>query len=443
MARLSAVAGGEDKKKNLLRTYELIYLFLSIAVVFTIIFGASSIALFWLKASSIPTDDITHAIRWMGLAIGLQMPAGLFMGGLMGLQKQVMLNILQIGWGLLRAFGAVFLLHIVSNDIITFSISQAISNFFYCILARSLLWRNIHGFQKSAHFDRQLLITTWKYASGMAIVTFLSIILTQEDKIFLSKFESLRNFGYYSLASSLAAIPLSLAGTIGSAFFPRLTFLVNRGDTIELKRLYHYGCQLINVAILPLVAIIFLYSNALITSWTGSSEIALIAGKTTALLAVGQGLQAITVIPYYTLLSFGMLRLNIGLSISSIIIITPILYVLVLSRGLEGAGLSWVFMNLLSLPAYMYLMHRSTIPGEFKNWLFSDLLKPLIATIITAGMCKYFFHTPVSRFQTIIYAGITWLCTTSAIILVFPEFRNKIVDKLKYFLRVHLLSENK
>ncbi len=426
MARLSTVPGGESGKQNLLRTYEIIYLFLSIFIFLAVFTVSPWIARYWLKATVISVSDVTVALRWMGLAIALQMPAGLFLGGLMGLQMQVFSNMLQIVWGMFRGFGAVALLQFVSNDIVMFSVSQVACNLAYCLLARGYLWKSIKVTPNIARFDLQTLRSTWKYASGMALATLLSVVLTQEDKVILSKLESLSNFGYYSLAGSLAAIPLSLAGPIGSAFFPQLTSLHSLGKLDELKKIYHRGCQLISVAIFPLVVVIAFFSRPLIVAWTGSPEIASVAGTATTLLVIGQGLQAVTVMPYYTLLSFGKLRLNIALSIASIVIITPVLYFLILLRGMEGAGISWLLMNLATLPFYMYIMHRTILPGEFKIWLVLDFLRPLVPALLVAGACNFLLPSPVSRFDTIAFAGIAWLSATIASCLAIPDYRLKI-----------------
>jgi hypothetical protein len=80
----------------------------------------------------------------------------------------------------------------------------------------------------------------WKYTGGMAVMAFLSTLLTQTDKIVISKMMPLQVFGYYTLAGSLAMAPMILASPIGIAVFPRMTGLVSRGDSATLTKIYHF-----------------------------------------------------------------------------------------------------------------------------------------------------------------------------------------------------------
>ena len=51
---------------------------------------------------------MTTAIRVMGVSIALQLPSQLYIGGLMGLQRQVRANSIQIGWGVVGSAMAVY-----------------------------------------------------------------------------------------------------------------------------------------------------------------------------------------------------------------------------------------------------------------------------------------------------------------------------------------------
>ena len=89
IARLSVRKNAAREMGELLRTYESIYICISFMVAGTIWFFAPLIAERWLKASTLQPREIASAIRLMGIAIALQLPSGLYSGGLLGLQKQV------------------------------------------------------------------------------------------------------------------------------------------------------------------------------------------------------------------------------------------------------------------------------------------------------------------------------------------------------------------
>ena len=54
------------------------------------------IAHHWVNAGQLPPKTIEQAVLILGIVISLQMAAGFYSGGLMGLQRQVLLNLINI-----------------------------------------------------------------------------------------------------------------------------------------------------------------------------------------------------------------------------------------------------------------------------------------------------------------------------------------------------------
>ena len=77
------------------------------------------------------------------------------------------------------------------------------------------------------------------------------LIFTNLDKIILSKMLTLTMFGYYTLAGVAAMSLYRLIPQSLRPVYPRFTQLVAQGDQAGLTELYHRGCQLMSVLILP------------------------------------------------------------------------------------------------------------------------------------------------------------------------------------------------
>ena len=127
MARLSVQKDNTGKMREVLRTYEILYFVISIFLSILIWFSAPVIAEDWLNSSAFPLHEVTNVIQIMGIAIAFQLPAGLYIGGLMGLQLQVKANAIQIVWGMLRGVGAILVLLFISPTIYAFILWQMIS----------------------------------------------------------------------------------------------------------------------------------------------------------------------------------------------------------------------------------------------------------------------------------------------------------------------------
>jgi O-antigen/teichoic acid export membrane protein len=242
MARLSALKDREQEMRNLVRTLEMLYW--CIAVFVGIIIAALSpvIAHHWIKASQLSPKTIEQAFLLMGVAIALQMPVGFYSGGLMGLQRQVLLNAINIVTNTLRGVGAVLLLWLVSPTIQTYFLWQIAVSIINTFLLAMFLKRRLLFAGNKAVFQKQLLKGIWRFAAGMSGIAILSTIITQLDKVILSKMLSLEMFGYYTLASTVAMSLGYLVLPVFYSVYPMFTQSASIDDQDGLKRLYHKSC---------------------------------------------------------------------------------------------------------------------------------------------------------------------------------------------------------
>lgn len=438
MARLSVREDSADEMRDLLRTYELTYFYISSFLAFAIWVSSPLIAEYWLRSAVLSVEEITSAIRLMGIAIAFQLPSGLYIGGLMGLQKQVQANFIQIAWGVFRGGGTVLALWLFSPTIYVFALLQVMSNCIYCYFARQNLWRalSFDAELPRPKFTWKVFRNTWHYAAGMAGMALVSTLLMQTDKLVVSKMLSLEMLGYYTLAGALSVVPLMLASPIASAVFPRLTGLVAEGDRTGFTQLYHRTCELVAVAIIPAGLTIVFFSSDCIFVWTGSAITAQRAGFVAAILLLGQLLQAITIVPYYLALAHGDVRLNLQIGIFSVVLITPLLIFLVMSHGIVGAGFSWLLMNICTLPPYMYFLHRRFLPGELLRWCKRGVGRPLFASLPCILVARWLVPHTDSRLLTFCFLGLVFVISTTVTVVITPQLRNVIVRKVYVFLGV-------
>jgi O-antigen/teichoic acid export membrane protein len=438
LARISARRDSTSEMRDLLRTYESIYLCMSSVLAFAIWVLAPAIAQKWLHSKGLPAHEVAAAIRLMGVAVAFQFFSGLYIGGLMGLQRQVEANVLQISWGVLRGAGAVLVLWLWSPTILVFAAWQLISNGVYCLFAHFSLWRalSFSGVQCRVRFRWLALRNTWRYAATMSTLAVVSTLLTQTDKLAVSRMLSLEILGYYSLATALAAVPSTLAAPIALAVFPCFTVLVERRDHASMRRLYHRTCKLVTVAALPAGLTIALFADNLLQAWTGSAVTARQAGLVASLLLAGQVLQVMCVVPYYVTLANNCVGLSLRLGIASVVFITPLLICLILKYGVVGAGISWLVMNTCTVPFYIYMFHRRFFPGELQSWVLRDVLPPLLAALPIVLLARLFLPVPSSRLLTLGVIGAVWCASAVAAACVMPEVRVEVVKSANRVLRV-------
>ncbi|MFA6222162.1 MAG: oligosaccharide flippase family protein [Desulfomonilaceae bacterium] len=136
----------------------------------------------------------------MGMVVVFRWPFGLYQGGLKGLQQQVLVNILNAISGTFRGLGAVLVLWLVSPTIQAFFIFQIVVSGLETFTSAYFLWRSLPQSTERPMFRKAILHEIWPFTGGMMAINVVAMILTQADKIILSKMLTLEMFGYYMLA---------------------------------------------------------------------------------------------------------------------------------------------------------------------------------------------------------------------------------------------------
>src|SRR5215213_9776527 len=102
-ARLSPLPSPLPGQRRLLCTIEAVYWTVALFNGAVVITFARPIAELWIRPEQLSRDVITQAVMMMGLVVVLQWPLGMYSAGLLGLQQQVRLNIINTIMATLRA----------------------------------------------------------------------------------------------------------------------------------------------------------------------------------------------------------------------------------------------------------------------------------------------------------------------------------------------------
>ncbi len=306
LARLSVHNDKAQEMRDLVRTMELIYWAVAILIGVAIFALAPVIANYWVQASRLSPGIIQNAIRLMALAISLQWPFGLYSGGLLGLQRQVLLSGgINVAATTMRGAGSIVILWKVSPTLQAFFSWQIAVSLMQSCLAGWFLWKMLPHAAISASFQRALLRGTWRFTAGMSGIVIVSIMMTQMDKVILSKMLTLEMFGYYVLAATVATSLNLLIAPVFSAMYPRFTQIVSLGDEEGLKQLYHHSCQLMSVVILPVTIVIAFFSKEILFLWTRNSTTAQYTHLILSILVIGTALNGLIHLPHALQLAYG------------------------------------------------------------------------------------------------------------------------------------------
>ncbi|WP_430432547.1 lipopolysaccharide biosynthesis protein [Methyloversatilis sp.] len=401
MARFSAGLHSAPGIRDLLRTVECLCLAVVVAVILAM-FGASRwLASNWFQAVALPEPAVANALALMGGVASLRLIEGLYRGALLGLQKQVFFNVFNSVVATLRAVGAVGVLAWVSPTIEAFFAWQALVSLIAAIGLALVTNRALPHAGRSAVFSRAALLDMRRFAGGMIATTLLALLLTQVDKVLLSRLLSLQDFGHYALASTVASALTLLVTPVTQAFYPRFTELAASGKTPELALLYHRGAQLVTVLCAPPALIMTCLSGPLLLAWTGDAALSSQVAPLLTLLAMGTFLNALVHIPYMLQLAHGWPGFAAWMNVIAVLLLVPAILWLVPRHGAQGAAWAWVVLNagyvLIGLP----FMYRRLLPAERRDWYVKDVAIPLLAAATVTAPFVLLLREPMS-------APVTW-----------------------------------
>jgi hypothetical protein len=96
IAKAKATSPNPVQLRNLVYTLEIVYWIIGIVICLSVVMLSGVIANNWLKAEHVSAQTIKSSIILMGLVISFQWPISLYHGGLMGMEKQVLYNIISV-----------------------------------------------------------------------------------------------------------------------------------------------------------------------------------------------------------------------------------------------------------------------------------------------------------------------------------------------------------
>lgn len=428
LARLSTLGDRTQEMRDIQRTLEIPNWIFAAFIALCLAAFAPLIARFWVQPKDLSIETVTQAFIILGVNIAIQFSVNFYVGGLMGLQKQLLLSLINVFCGTLRSVGAFVVLAYISPTIQGFLLWQGLVIVLQIGLMALTLKNSLPNTPRRGRFQKDLFNKVWRFAAGMTGITISALILTQTDKIILSRMLNLETFGYYMLAVTVSGLITGIVvSSINHAVYPRFSRLVAIGDETALREFYHHGCQMVSVFLFSPTIILALFSYDILLIWTGKEEIATSTYILLSLAAIGNGLNSLVYLPHSLQLAHGWTKLIFYENVVAIIVLIPFMILGVYHYGAVGGGVVWVAMNIFLALVPIQIMHRRILKGEKMRWYFEDLALPFITVLLVAGTGKIILGSGHTKFETIV-----GLVIISAATFLLTAFSTKAT---RYYLR--------
>ena len=430
MARFTGGAHNAQSIRDLLRSIEVIGIAIAGGIALGIWAASGWLASHWVTAKHLPVEVVAHAFAVMGVVTALQFIQSIYVSSIAGLQRQVLQNIVTSITATVRGLGAVALLAWVSPTIGAFFLWQGLLSMITVALFAGVVYRVLPPAPLPARFSGSALVNIRRFAAGIVAITFLALLLTQVDKILLSRLLTLESFGYYALAGVVANALFMLTGPITTALYPRFTEMALNGDEAALRAVYHQGAQLVTVLTGSAAMILMVFGDRVLRLWTGNPALTQHVAPLMAVLTLGTLFNALMWIPYQMQLAHGWTSLTIKVNLVAVSVFVPAILLVVPAYGAIGAARIWATLNAAYLMFEIPLMHRRLLRAEKWRWYREDIAIPLAAATSAAFLCQWAMPHGLGKLGEITVLLITASCVLMAAVLAAPMVRHQIAGHL-------------
>jgi O-antigen/teichoic acid export membrane protein len=404
--------GPPGDARSLVATVGAMHLSLGAVIGLCIVLAARPIATYVVRSSHLPAETVEQAITMMGWLVPVLWGANLLHGVLMGAERQVQASGIRVIVTTLNAGGAVFVLLFVSTTVTAFFVWQLAAGLFNCAIAAAAVHRLLP--KGPMRFDASMLKGIWCFAAGMSGVGIGGVIISQLDKWLLITLLPLETYGHYMLAVVAANALYLVITPLYSSVYPRLTALQAAGNGAAGRELYHASSQYMAAIVLPLAAVISIFSDQVFNLWTRDAEISRAVAPIASVLVLGTALNGLMNIPYALQLAAGRSDLALRLVLLQLALFVPGIIYLSTEFGVIGSASAWLIINLVYLVIGVPLTHAWLLPGEGRRWLVKDALPPAAASFTACALFVLLERAGVVQAGSPLLLASVTLCALAA-----------------------------
>ncbi|MBN8507203.1 MAG: oligosaccharide flippase family protein [Burkholderiales bacterium] len=361
--------------RRLVRAFETAFVAVALVGGVAIFAAADYIAVDWLRASQLATEQVLAAIQLMAPIVAIRWMAGLYRGALSGAERLVWLGGFNAAIATLRFCGVLPLLMFVGTSPALFFTYQLATALVELGVLAWFAYRSLPDVPAGERLQWTLapLKPVFRFSLMIAFTSSVWVFVTQTDKLVLSRILPLAEYGYFTLAVLVASGIQILSGPVGNAIMPRMANLEAQGHHAQMIDVYRHATQLVAIVAGAAAITVAHSAEALLWAWTGDAEIARAAAPVLVLYALGNGVLAVSAFPFYLQFAKGDMLYHVIGNAVFVVLLIPLVVWAASTFGGVGAGYVWLGMNLVAFVAWLPLVHRKFAPGLNLRWYLEDV----------------------------------------------------------------------
>jgi O-antigen/teichoic acid export membrane protein len=291
-------------------------------------------------------------------------------------------------------------------------------------LLRHLFLQRFQGREHAPLWPRfRSLGVVFRFAGAMALLALIWGVISQADRLVLSHYLSLADYGRYAVAMVAASGVTLLATPLIQAVQPRMVFLAAGKNIQAMHELYRTSTQLLMCLLLVVAGCAIFFAEPILRIWTGNAVLATQMAPVLALYALGNALLALSSLVFQLQYACGLVRRHVLGSLGFGVIWVPLMCLMAIRHGAIGAAGTWFAGNLLFFILWMLGTQRRLMPGQTMNWLWADVLRGPLAAVPVYFLFIFALPLAVGRVGVAVEIGACAVLAALTGVLASPRLR--------------------
>ncbi len=318
-----------------------LYLGLGLAMFGTLQASAAYLAHQWFQVPAERADALELAIRIVSFQFLFQFINNLHIGVWHGLQRQVLANARACGFGTLKHAAALLALMAGTQEAWVYALAFAsVACIEVCVNAFSV-HRMLGTDSTSAAEDKIALAPLLKEVSVLSGGILVGLLVSQLDRIILSRTVDVASFGVYTVVATLALAFLQLQSPVTRAFFPLIVRDIQhygRASAAHIKKMLAWTAFTCTLPVL----IAYVFAPQILTLWLRDPIVVNIGTAPLRLLFLAVALNSLYGCIYQIFIAAGKSRLVLQLNLASLFMASMVIVLYGESGGILLGGAIWV-----------------------------------------------------------------------------------------------------
>jgi len=369
MATMRGNPAAAKRSCELAQTLEIVYW--TVGSLFSIGFIASVqwFSLSWLHTGNLPHVVVTRALIVIGLCLGASWPTALYSGGLLGLERQFTVNLVNCLIYTAKFGGAAFIIVVFSPTVSAFFLWQTGISVVHVFVLRRILWRALRiKFCALPAFHVGLLRSRLPLIVGFCAGYSSVLVATLADKVIVSHFMPISEFGYYSLAWSIVGILAFFYYPISTTLFPVFAQLHAIGDDGAAISYYLKGSEIVIAGVIPTTVVLCVFSRTILHVWSHQTEVVEHVHGVLSMLSPFAAIGALIHLATMFSWAYGKTKMIAYTNWISVLVLVPAVVFGTKRYGLIGAIVAWGITRALQAIVQMAISHRQLLRAARWQW---------------------------------------------------------------------------